>query len=125
MPGSLFTIRLDSLREKLNLTNIKSPQDLSNEIPNDPISFPTSENVVTFQSPNLEQKLPVTTESVVTTEPACSLDCGAAGNCYIEQFRSDEENGDVTRIDDTRPRRSSYKQRCQCPLGRTGDRCQN
>ncbi|XP_044575810.1 pikachurin-like [Cotesia glomerata] len=119
MPGSLFTIRLDSLREKLNLTDIKSPQDLSNEIPNDPIRFPTSE------SPNLEQKLPVTTESVVTTEPACSLDCGAAGNCYIEQFRSDEENGDVTRIDDTRPRRSSYKQRCQCPLGRTGDRCQN
>lgn len=97
------------------------------------------------QGPNLEQKLPSTMESIASTEPACSLDCGPAGNCYIEQFRGDDvemigddaengdddaENGDDDAMamdlegNDVAPRRKqgSFRQRCQCPLGKGGDR---
>ena len=81
-------------------------------------------------------------ESIVSTEPACSLDCGPAGNCYIEQSRGDDvdlvgdDDGDDVSDDasmamdlegnDVTPRRKqgSFRQRCQCPLGRGGDRCQ-
>lgn len=91
----------------------------------------------------MEQKLPSTMESIVSTEPACSLDCGPAGNCYIEQSRGDDvdligddDDGDDVSDDasmamdlegnDVAPRRKqgSFRQRCQCPLGRGGDRCQ-
>ncbi|XP_026667103.1 pikachurin isoform X2 [Ceratina calcarata] len=91
--------------------------------------------------PNFEQKLPSTMESIVSTEPACSLDCGPAGNCYIEQSRGDDvdlvdddgdDGSDETSMamdlegNDVAPRRKqeSFRQRCQCPLGRGGDRCQ-
>ncbi|XP_011315506.1 pikachurin [Fopius arisanus] len=76
----------------------------------------------------LEQTVAITTESVSITEPACSLDCGPVGNCYIEQLHDLDEmeeemgsgyTGSVGR------RRIAFRQRCQCPLGRTGDRCQN
>lgn len=94
-----------------------------------------------FQGPNLEQKLPSTMESIVSTEPACSLDCGPAGNCYIEQSRGDDvdlldeetenaaDDASMTMDlegNDVVPRRkqASFRQRCQCPLGRGGDRCQ-
>jgi len=97
---------------------------------------------VDIQGPNLEQKLPSTMESIASTEPACSLDCGPAGNCYIEQSRGDEvdvliENDDDDDSDDVdgsvdldgntvnlRQRQGTFRQRCQCPLGRGGDRCQ-
>ncbi|XP_020280960.1 pikachurin-like isoform X2 [Pseudomyrmex gracilis] len=72
-------------------------------------------------------------ESIVSTEPACSLDCGPAGNCYIEQSRGDEVDGEME--DDgaadldgntvnLRRKQGTFRQRCQCPLGRGGDRCQ-
>ena len=91
-------------------------------------------------------------ESIVSTEPACSLDCGPAGNCYIEQSHGDDVDliaddddddddddadddetggGDTSMAvdlegNDVAPRRKqgSFRQRCQCPLGRGGDRCQ-
>lgn len=88
-------------------------------------------------------------ESIASTEPACSLDCGPAGNCYIEQSHGDdvdliddddddadddagdEAGGDASMAvdlegNDVAPRRKqgSFRQRCQCPLGRGGDRCQ-
>jgi len=90
---------------------------------------------VDIQGPNLEQKLPSTMESIVSTEPACSLDCGPAGNCYIEQSRGDEvdvviEDDDDGAVDlegntvNLRRKQGTFRQRCQCPLGRGGDRCQ-
>lgn len=99
-------------------------------------------NSLSIQGPNLEQKLPSTMESIVSTEPACSLDCGPAGNCYIEQNHGDDvdliDDDDADDADDdasmamdlegndVAPRRKqgSFRQRCQCPLGRGGDRCQ-
>lgn len=90
---------------------------------------------VDIQGPNLEQKLPSTMESIASTEPACSLDCGPAGNCYIEQSRGDEvdvviEDDDDGAVDlegntvNLRQKQETFRQRCQCPLGRGGDRCQ-
>jgi len=73
-------------------------------------------------------------ESIVSTEPACSLDCGPAGNCYIEQSHGDEvdvviedDDGAVDLEGNTvnlRRKQGTFRQRCQCPLGRGGDRCQ-
>lgn len=67
-------------------------------------------NLVTTQSPNLEQKVPLRsgtqgiTESLRATDAApCTLDCGVGGICVTE----------------------SGTQRCQCPLGRGGDSCEN
>lgn len=95
--------------------------------------------LVDIQGPNLEQKLPSTMESIVSTEPACSLDCGPAGNCYIEQSRGDEVDVVIEDDDDDdddgavdlegntvnlRRKQGTFRQRCQCPLGRGGDRCQ-
>lgn len=90
--------------------------------------------VMDIQGPNLEQKLPSTMESIVSTEPACSLDCGPAGNCYIEQSRGDEvdviieEDDGVMDLEgntvNLKRKQGTFRQRCQCPLGRGGDRCQ-
>ncbi|XP_031831496.1 pikachurin isoform X2 [Nomia melanderi] len=140
MRGASFTIHLDPPPENAttNLTKI-----------NDETSAPLDrvELGATSQGPNLEQKLPSTMKSIVSTEPACSLDCGSAGNCYIEQSRGDDvelvavdgaENAadDAAAVaasmamdlegNDVAPRRKqgSFRQRCQCPLGRGGDRCQ-
>lgn len=71
----------------------------------------------------------------MSTEPACSLDCGPAGNCYIGQSRGDEvdvviEDDDegVMDLEDNnmnlKGKQATFRQRCQCPLGRAGDRCQ-
>ncbi|XP_015126557.1 pikachurin [Diachasma alloeum] len=93
--------------------------DESNEIPT---GHPTSEGS------NLKQKVPVTTESVSITEPVCSLDCGPVGNCYIEQLHDLDETEDEMGSGYTGSvgrRRIAFRQRCQCPLGRVGDRCQN
>lgn len=70
----------------------------------------TLNNLVTTQSPNLEQKVPLRsgtqgfTESLKATDIApCTLDCGIGGVCVTE----------------------GVVQRCQCPLGRGGDSCEN
>lgn len=67
-------------------------------------------DLVTTQSPNLEQKVPLRsgtqgiTESLRATDAApCTLDCGVGGICVTE----------------------GGTQRCQCPLGRGGDSCEN
>ncbi|KAL0278979.1 UNVERIFIED_CONTAM: hypothetical protein PYX00_000637 [Menopon gallinae] len=64
----------------------------------------------TTQSPNLEQKVPFRsgtqgyTESLRATDVSpCTLDCGIGGVCVVE----------------------GNAQRCQCPLGRGGDSCEN
>lgn len=84
--------------------------------------------VITFQDFNLKDKGAVTTESVSITEPACSLDCAPVGNCFIEQLHDldevEEETGSGYAASAGR-RRITFRQRCQCPLGRAGDRCQN
>ncbi|KAH0954021.1 hypothetical protein HN011_007523 [Eciton burchellii] len=133
MRGATFTIHLDAAAENstANATKI-----------NEENSADRIELRATSQGPNLEQKLPSTMESIASTEPACSLDCGPAGNCYIEQSRGDEvdvliENDDDDDSDDVdgsvdldgntvnlRQRQGTFRQRCQCPLGRGGDRCQ-
>ncbi|XP_076762491.1 pikachurin [Xylocopa sonorina] len=134
MRGASFTIHLDPPPENAttNTTRI-------NEETNPPLD--RIELRATSQGPNLEQKLPSTMESIVSTEPACSLDCGPIGNCYIEQSRGedvdllDEDAEDAPdnasmamdlEGNDVAPRRKqgSFRQRCQCPLGRGGDRCQ-
>ncbi|XP_076289141.1 pikachurin isoform X3 [Lasioglossum baleicum] len=141
MRGASFTIHLDPPPENTTANSTKI---------NDETGAPLDrvELRATSQGPNLEQKLPSTMESIVSTEPACSLDCGSAGNCYIEQSRGDDveqladdgaENTDVDDDEDgdgsmamdlegndVAPRRKqgSFRQRCQCPLGRGGDRCQ-
>ncbi|XP_029046071.2 pikachurin-like isoform X2 [Osmia bicornis bicornis] len=134
MRGASFTIHLDPPAENSTTNSTKI-----NEETNAPLD--RVEPRATSQGPNLEQKLPSTMESIVSTEPACSLDCGPAGNCYIEQSRGDDvdlldeetENAadDVSMTmdlegNDVVPRRkqASFRQRCQCPLGRGGDRCQ-
>ncbi|KYQ58470.1 hypothetical protein ALC60_02507 [Trachymyrmex zeteki] len=127
--GATFTIHLDASAENstVNMTKI-------NEANADRIELHA-----TSQGPNLEQKLPSTMESIVSTEPACSLDCGPAGNCYIEQSRGDEVDVVIEDDDDDdddgavdlegntvnlRRKQGTFRQRCQCPLGRGGDRCQ-
>ncbi|XP_076379382.1 pikachurin isoform X2 [Megalopta genalis] len=137
MRGASFTIHLDPPPENTTANSTKI---------NDETGAPLDrvELRATSQGPNLEQKLPSTMESIVSTEPACSLDCGSAGNCYIEQSRGEEaeqlgdddgaENTDDEDSsmpmdlegNDVAPRRKqgSFSQRCQCPLGRGGDRCQ-
>ncbi|KMQ92025.1 pikachurin-like isoform x1 protein [Lasius niger] len=126
MRGATFTIHLDAPAENstANATKI-----------NEGNGADRIELRATSQGPNLEQKLPSTMESIVSTEPACSLDCGPAGNCYIEQSRGDEidvvieddEDGAVDLEGNTvnfRRKQGTFRQRCQCPLGRGGDRCQ-
>ncbi|XP_076234057.1 pikachurin [Calliopsis andreniformis] len=134
MRGASFTIHLDPQPENTTTNSTKTNEETSP--PLDRVELRA-----TSQGPNLEQKLPSTMESIVSTEPACSLDCGPAGNCYIEQSRGDDvelvvdetENadGDASMAmdlegNDVAPRRrqGSFRQRCQCPLGRGGDRCQ-
>ncbi|XP_017875382.1 pikachurin isoform X1 [Ceratina calcarata] len=134
MRGASFTIHLEPSPENSTINSTKSNEETS----------PAHERVelrATSQGPNFEQKLPSTMESIVSTEPACSLDCGPAGNCYIEQSRGDDvdlvdddgdDGSDETSMamdlegNDVAPRRKqeSFRQRCQCPLGRGGDRCQ-
>ncbi|KAK1132833.1 hypothetical protein K0M31_014203 [Melipona bicolor] len=135
MRGASFTIHLDPPPENSTTNSTKITEETS--APLDRVELRA-----TSQGPNLEQKLPSTMESIVSTEPACSLDCGPAGNCYIEQSRGDDvdligdDDGDDASDDasmamdlegnDVTPRRKqgSFRQRCQCPLGRGGDRCQ-
>ncbi|XP_012530210.1 pikachurin [Monomorium pharaonis] len=128
MRGATFTIHLDAPAENstVNATKI-----------NEANGADRIELRATSQGPNLEQKLPSTMESIVSTEPACSLDCGPAGNCYIEQSRGDEvdvviegDDDDDAAVDlegntvNLRRKQGTFRQRCQCPLGRGGDRCQ-
>lgn len=126
MRGATFTIHLDAPAENSTADATKI---------NEGNGVDRIELRATSQGPNLEQKLPSTMESIVSTEPACSLDCGPAGNCYIEQSRGDEvdvvieddENGVVDLEGNTvnlRRKQGTFRQRCQCPLGRGGDRCQ-
>jgi hypothetical protein len=89
---------------------------------NSVLSSPTVEEVekkvqfLTTQSPNLEQKVPGstasdghTTESLRATDMTpCVLDCGVGGSCTMDP------------VDSSRP----GQQRCQCPLGRGGNRCE-
>ncbi|KAJ9583133.1 hypothetical protein L9F63_022525 [Diploptera punctata] len=98
--------------------------DTSNDIDsgNNMVASPSAEEIekkvqfVTTQSPNLEQKVPGstgsdghTTESLHATDiTPCLLDCGAGGTCTVEP------------VDSGRP----GLQRCQCPLGRGGNRCE-
>ncbi|XP_066599302.1 pikachurin isoform X2 [Prorops nasuta] len=131
MRGASFTIHLEAPEANSTVANATKLREMSNEIPR-------AEQRPTSQGPNLEQKLPSTTELVANTEPACSLDCGPAGNCYVEQQLLDDVNVIVDdedpesastpreQRDEVAPRRKqgSFRQRCQCPLGRTGDRCQ-
>ncbi|XP_050465155.1 pikachurin [Cataglyphis hispanica] len=126
MRGASFTIHLDAPAENSTADATKINEGNGAE---------RIELRATSQGPNLEQKLPSTMESIVSTEPACSLDCGPAGNCYIEQSRGDEvdvvieddEDGIVDLEGNTvnlRRKQGTFRQRCQCPLGRGGDRCQ-
>ncbi|KAL6447936.1 hypothetical protein ACFW04_000181 [Cataglyphis niger] len=126
MRGATFTIHLDAPAENSTADATKI---------NEGNGADRIELRATSQGPNLEQKLPSTMESIVSTEPACSLDCGPAGNCYIEQSRGDEvdvvieddEDGIVDLEGNTvnlRRKQGTFRQRCQCPLGRGGDRCQ-
>lgn len=122
--NSVFHVKINTMRSNMKLVM-------------------TTSCSVDIQGPNLEQKLPSTMESIVSTEPACSLDCGPAGNCYIEQSRGDEVDVMIEDDDDDgavdlegntvnlegntvnfRRKQETYRQRCQCPLGRGGDRCQ-
>ncbi|EZA60909.1 Pikachurin, partial [Ooceraea biroi] len=130
MRGATFTIHLDAPAENSSANATK----INEENGADRIELRA-----TSQGPNLEQKLPSTMESIISTEPTCSLDCGPAGNCYIEQSRGDEAdvliedddsddvNGSVDLEGNTvnlRRKQGMFRQRCQCPLGRGGDRCQ-
>ncbi|XP_060825849.1 pikachurin-like [Bombus pascuorum] len=135
MRGASFTIHLDPPPENSTTNSTKISEETG--APLDRVELRA-----TSQGPNLEQKLPSTMESIVSTEPACSLDCGPAGNCYIEQNHGDDvdliDDDDANDADDdasmamdlegndVAPRRKqgSFRQRCQCPLGRGGDRCQ-
>lgn len=60
-------------------------------------------------------------------EVQCNLECVAGGNCYLEQQShgggggESDDDGEAT----TKSQRGRVtRQRCQCPLGRGGDRCQ-
>ncbi|KAG7202876.1 hypothetical protein KM043_010024 [Ampulex compressa] len=130
MRGASFTIHLDPPSENFTVNASKNNEEAN-------FVEERTEPRATSQGPNLEQKLPSTMESIVSTEPACSLDCGSAGNCYIEQSRGDdgelmvgEEDDDEASMDlegngvTLRRKQGSFRQRCQCPLGRGGDRCQ-
>ncbi|XP_050590173.1 pikachurin [Bombus affinis] len=132
MRGASFTIHLDPPPENSTTNSTKISEETG-------APLDRAELRATSQGPNLEQKLPSTMESIVTTEPACSLDCGPAGNCYIELnhgddvdlIDNDDANDDASMAmdlegNDVAPRRKQgpFRQRCQCPLGRGGDRCE-
>ncbi|XP_003395301.2 pikachurin [Bombus terrestris] len=132
MRGASFTIHLDPPPENSTTNSTKISEETG-------VPLDRAELRATSQGPNLEQKLPSTMESIVTTEPACSLDCGPAGNCYIELnhgddvdlIDNDDANDDASMAmdlegNDVAPRRKQgpFRQRCQCPLGRGGDRCE-
>ncbi|XP_048510585.1 pikachurin isoform X2 [Athalia rosae] len=135
MRGASFVIHLDpgpadesssSSSLTANETNVETDED-TNEIPNRGEPSPTSQ-VPTLQG----QKLSYTTEGVLGTDPACTLECGPGGNCYVESPRIDDAGQvgqpglEVTATLPTRQTEGSYfGQRCQCPLGRGGDRCQH
>ncbi|XP_046585807.1 pikachurin [Neodiprion lecontei] len=133
MRGASFVIHLDPGPEVGSSSPPISPNDSSpdaredtNEIPNHIIDpSPTS------QGQTLEQKSTPTTEAVVSTDPACTLECGPGGNCYVEPRRADDGSQvsqaglEATAAAATRLTEASFAQRCQCPLGRGGDRCQD
>lgn len=105
------------------------------------------------QSPTTRQQdqkqLPMTTSTISSTlsdnvEASCTLDCGSGGSCYLESDSSTKlsrgtNNVDSKRVNDPEIERQKRRrrkrsnsidgvdrkiQRCQCPLGRGGDRCQ-
>ncbi|KAK0089340.1 hypothetical protein PV325_007884 [Microctonus aethiopoides] len=97
--------------------NVTKIIDDSNELPNPFIGFP-----IFSKNSNLKETVSITTEIISTTKPTCSLDCGSAGTCYIEQYHDDEAEPGSTQ--NNKRRLNTSRQRCQCPLGRVGEHCQ-
>ena len=81
--------------------------------------------------PSLDQKSSTTQSTTSTTEASCNLDCGPGGSCYMEAARVsqvlDDDLATEEDIEETSDQleTSSSGERCQCPLGRSGDRCQH
>ncbi|KAF7993809.1 hypothetical protein HCN44_011078 [Aphidius gifuensis] len=143
MPEASFTIHASSPAVDNNSNNnnnyyynrkkIKKNKE-TNEIPDLPINkLHINSNI----KMNVEKNISITTSSpsspTTITEPPCNLNCGPIGNCYIEQLHEnddddqDDQENITNSIDNTseQKRRSLFKHRCQCPLGKSGTYCQN
>ncbi|XP_023246649.1 pikachurin-like [Copidosoma floridanum] len=146
MRGASFTIHLNGGNANSNESHLSYDDEETNEVPDEDKIPPTPQNWIP-STRQQRQQLPValSTDSSSNGEPSCTLDCGPGGSCYVELDPStarDTNDVGVKLVDPEterrrRRRRSSSSiagasadgtptpvQRCQCPLGRGGDRCQ-
>ncbi|XP_035740450.1 pikachurin-like isoform X2 [Vespa mandarinia] len=143
MRGASFTIHLDQPNENstTNGTKVNGQFNGTSEIPDS--GLPT----VSPQVPSTTQKSSTSelgdSSTITSTEATCTLDCGP-GNCFIEPSLDEDipavlvterngsnEDGSMTMDLEgnsvalrQQKEGNSFRQRCQCPLGRGGDRCQ-
>ncbi|XP_047362838.1 pikachurin isoform X2 [Vespa velutina] len=143
MRGASFTIHLDQPNENstTNGTKVNGQFNGTSEIPDS--GLPT----VSPQVPSTTQKSSTNelsdSSTIASTEATCTLDCGP-GNCFIEPSLDEDipavlvterngsnEDGSMTMDLEgnsvalrQQKEGNSFRQRCQCPLGRGGDRCQ-
>ncbi|XP_034937288.1 pikachurin [Chelonus insularis] len=142
---TLFNSKMDQIDDMINSNNVSSKSNSEedaktsfslekllrtsvNQSPNDIIVKANKNNTKLAQSfgpsklkdSTLNNTILSATENILEMEPACSVDCGPLGLCYTEELYND-------RNDLNKNYRSTklFRQRCQCPLGRTGEFCQN
>ncbi|XP_043678899.1 pikachurin isoform X2 [Vespula pensylvanica] len=147
MRGASFTIHLDQPNEN-STTNGTKVNGQFNGTSNTPdFGLPT----VSLQVPSTTRKSSTRSWStselgsstIASTEATCTLDCGP-GNCFVEPSLDEDirvvlvaerngsnEDGSMTMDLEgnsvalrQQKEGNSFRQRCQCPLGRGGDRCQ-
>nr|XP_050861089.1 pikachurin isoform X2 [Vespula vulgaris] len=147
MRGASFTIHLDQPNEN-STTNGTKVNGQFNGTSNTPdFGLPT----VSLQIPSTTRKSSTKSWStselgsstIASTEATCTLDCGP-GNCFVEPSLDEDirvvlvaerngsnEDGSMTMDLEgnsvalrQQKEGNSFRQRCQCPLGRGGDRCQ-
>ncbi|XP_046833468.1 pikachurin isoform X2 [Vespa crabro] len=143
MRGASFTIHLDQPNENstTNGTKVNGQFNGTSEIPDSGLSTVSPQVPSTMRKSSMSELGDSST--IASTEATCTLDCGP-GNCFIEPSLDEDilavlvterngsnEDGSMTMDLEgnsvafrQQKEGNSFRQRCQCPLGRGGDRCQ-
>ncbi|KAK2589303.1 hypothetical protein KPH14_007854 [Odynerus spinipes] len=146
MRGASFTIHLDTQNENATTNGTKMNGQFNGTF--ERAELPVSTGQIPSTTPKPSMKSWATTQentnTIVSTEATCALDCGP-GNCFVEPSLDEDVRSMVLVVERNgsnedgsismdlegnsvalrqQKEGNSFGQRCQCPLGRGGDRCQ-